>query len=751
MATPDLRPLSFAALILAALQIVLPWSVGGRSPTGQVSLVLLLALAGTMGLVLGGHGPRLRPSSWLLLAGVLVAGSASHTLHPDRTVQSLLLLLSYCLAAAVAAHAARNLPWTGRLLLASISASGLLVSLAGILRIVEAADGGLYAGLLTGPFEYPNAAAGFLLLAAGAALAEAREAGRPIVRGAALCAGLISALGLSLTRSHGILLAAAIGLLLWAILDRDAWWPQRRLWIGVGALGLFLVFLLAPGRLMGLPLRLWSVVGTGAADTSFIWRLHILQWAWAMARDHPWWGVGPGAFPVALLQYQHLPYVSGQNPHNLYLELAAEYGLPAAILAVLVLGGVLVRGSTAVLRAPAGEPARRRLAVLVAALAAFAVHSMVDLDWSFPAIATTAATVLGLAAAPLRKTPPSPLHAGRVWQGVLLLVLALAAALALGRYYAALLVTDARHAVAMAETTAAQQDLTWALRLNPLSFPAHQLAAWARLRSGDPDGAFETALQMTRIAPSDPNTHYLAGEVALASGRSDMAEAHFRNAVDRAPFAHLRFHGSLLDALARTGKSAEARWVYERASDIFSPDQVLKDEARCLAPGDRYLLARMSRRAAQLYAEAQDTPRRHGAEERARTLERPDARGICSPSGRPGQTSPEASVQSFWRALREGGWPRAEQFLAPDRRSAGGGGNDRSGRWNARARQGIAIVRIDSLSGGEREARLRYEIQMGTPPGETRLCAHSDLRLTGDGWYLERLPIVETGPCPQAG
>jgi hypothetical protein len=35
-------------------------------------------------------------------------------------------------------------------------------------------------------------------------------------------------------------------------------------------------------------------------------------------------GRGTRAFPVALMQYQRIPYVSGENPHNLYLELASS-------------------------------------------------------------------------------------------------------------------------------------------------------------------------------------------------------------------------------------------------------------------------------------------------------------------------------------------------------------------------------------------------------------------------------------------
>jgi O-antigen ligase len=103
----------------------------------------------------------------------------------------------------------------------------------------------------------------------------------------------------------------------------------------LGVLGLFVGLGVAGNRWGTLLQALWSGGGDGPTDTSIQWRLSVLQWTWAMIRDHPWLGVGPGAFPVALLPYQQIPYVGGENPHNLYAEVAAEYGLPVAVLLVL--------------------------------------------------------------------------------------------------------------------------------------------------------------------------------------------------------------------------------------------------------------------------------------------------------------------------------------------------------------------------------------------------------------------------------
>jgi len=744
MPTRDVR-LPLAILLLAGVEIGLPWADGGRSPVGHAGLVLLLVLAGAVGLFSREHGPLPRPSPWLLLAALLAGGSALHTIHLDRTIQSLLLLVAYILAGTLAARGARDVPWAEPVLLTAIFTSGVLVTGIGMLRLYLGRDGGVYAALLTGPFGYPNAMAGFLLLAVGAALAVAWEDRGPLLRGAAMGAATLAAVGVLLTRSRGALLAGAVGFAAWIAIQRRGWRPQRRVWLPLGAIALLTVLavLLSP---VGTVLPRRFLGGNGLADSSFLWRWQILRWTWAMVRDHPWWGVGPGAFPVALTQYQRLPYVSGENPHNLYLELAAEYGLPAGMLAVLGLCGFLGRMGAAIRHATRDDPVRGRLAALMAALVAFLAHNLVDMDWSFPAVALTGATLLGLASAHLRRERPPGRDTAPVWRGVLLLLLIGASVLSLTRFYATTLVGWARFALTANETASAQQHLTWALRLNPFSFPAHQWLARARLRSGDIQGAVEISERAARIAPSDPIGRYLAGEVAAAAGRWDTAQTWFRSAVDQAPAAQLRFHAGLVEASARGGREAEAPFWYEHATATFTPVRVLDTEARCLAPGDRYLLAWMSRITAALYAKAGDRSRQQALLDRAQLLSQPDPRGICAPQGRPGQTSPEATAESFWSALAEGGWPLAERFVVPELRRLRPESSGVSGTTERPPRARLAWVA--ALSGGERRVSLRSEVEIELPGGSTiSRCTQMDLRVITDTWFVETLPLLEPGPC----
>ncbi len=746
MPTPDPRSPSLSIVLLAGVLLGVPWAAGGRSPLGQVGLVLPVVLAASIGLFPRGHPPRLRPSLLLLTGGILAAVAAVHTMYPDRTIQSLLLLLGYLLAGTLAAHGAREVAWGEALLLTAILTSGVLVTGVGMVYPLQGRDGGIYAGLLTGPFAYPNAMAGYLLLVGGAGLALARKVPsrgvRMIVGGATLLGGA----GLLLTRSRGALLAALVGCILWAALERHTWWPRRRLWLSVGVVGLVALLVWAPRSPVG---ALSSLIGLGTQleDTSLTWRKQILHWTWTMARENPWWGVGPGAFPVALTHYQRIPYVSGENPHNLYLELAAEYGLPAALLAVLAIGGFLVRVGTALARTPPEDSRRRGGAAQLAALVAFLVHSLGDLDWSFPAIAVTAATLLGLTAAHL---PQKPIHRSGtlpVWRGALIVLLAVAALVSLTRYYAITLVTWSRYALAAGDVTSARRDLTWAFRLNPWSFPAHKWMAWVRLRSGDPRGAIEMAERAARLAPLDPNSQFLAGEIAASIERWEFAEDRFRATVNRSSSAQLRFHAALVESAARAGRADEARLGYEQTVHIFKPALVLDPEARCQVPGDRYLLARMSRIAARLYGDAGDSARQRATAEQARRLAQPDRRGICATSGRSGQESPEAVTETFWRVFSDGGWLRAEQFLVPELRGAGPKVVGEVWEGENRPRR-ISVGWIAALQGDERQARLRYQIEAESPGrGSLTACATGHARLAGKDWYLSAVPVMDRGPC----
>jgi O-antigen ligase len=111
-----------------------------------------------------------------------------------------------------------------------------------------------------------------------------------------------------------------------------------------------------------------------------IWSL-----AWQYMLDHPWLGIGPMHFAAILNPV-------AAHPHNAILQLAAEWGIPAALAAVaLVVGGLVAFARPLRQRAE-----MLRLALLTSLLAA-CVQSMVDGVIVIPYTQTWLALIAGWA------------------------------------------------------------------------------------------------------------------------------------------------------------------------------------------------------------------------------------------------------------------------------------------------------------------------------------------------------------------
>ncbi len=133
--------------------------------------------------------------------------------------------------------------------------------------------------------------------------------------------------------------------------------------------------------------------------------------AWAMWRDHPWWGVGPAQFDVRFPRYRApRNQASPGHVHNEYLNLLTDYGIAGAGLAaltVLALGWGTMRTLKYVERGPGdlGSRSSNRTAFFLGAvfgLVSLAVHCFVDFNLHIPAIAVTAALLAALLAAHIR-------------------------------------------------------------------------------------------------------------------------------------------------------------------------------------------------------------------------------------------------------------------------------------------------------------------------------------------------------------
>jgi O-antigen ligase len=127
-------------------------------------------------------------------------------------------------------------------------------------------------------------------------------------------------------------------------------------------------------------------------------RSEIWRSTWGLIKDHPWTGVGFGAYFLAIPQYQSgSGRIKVEQAHNDYLDLAANGGLVACVLGAWLIGGIIWRA-----RLSMGSTDRFRAAAALGAVAgvlSVSVHSLVDFGLQVPGIALVFAGLIVVAVA----------------------------------------------------------------------------------------------------------------------------------------------------------------------------------------------------------------------------------------------------------------------------------------------------------------------------------------------------------------
>ena len=205
----------------------------------------------------------------------------------------------------------------------------------------------------------------FVLLALS--LRFARFRGRGLLTLSGVCAALFlrllirlpwldGASGLSLGFTWQALLPLFLAALLLAAGLRFSRSPRGDLprWILLACLLVFLllcllVFLLVP--ITEEAGSLWEIQQTlkGKGEDSFgSYRLAVWRYTWALAEQHPLFGLGPGTFfyglQARLRSVGEVLPEAFDNPHNVALGVLAASGFPALLLAILFLGSLILSG-----------------------------------------------------------------------------------------------------------------------------------------------------------------------------------------------------------------------------------------------------------------------------------------------------------------------------------------------------------------------------------------------------------------------
>ena len=193
-------------------------------------------------------------------------------------------------------------------------------------------------------------------------------------------------IGLLLTLSRGAYLGMGVAAAVFVFSLVPGARPTRRWLLALPALGFIavLVSMVPPVRSEAETIVSRAVSTTDLSEGSIADRLDLWKVGAAIAIDHPILGTGPETYPLLFPQYRDsllanrrdfwLAY-RPENPHNMYLAIAAGAGIPALAAYLALIGALFVQLIGALKHAPS----RAARVTLAAVLAAAAGHLVTDL------------------------------------------------------------------------------------------------------------------------------------------------------------------------------------------------------------------------------------------------------------------------------------------------------------------------------------------------------------------------------------
>lgn len=428
-------------------------------------------------------------------------------------------------------------------------------------------------------FYWPNPFAAFLLLVLPLQLVRMLRAqtGREAFAQGAL-AGLF-AVSFILTYSRGAWLSLAAVIPVAAIVLRPKGWGLvfRRsaiFAIAVGAAVILLTGSVPRGTSsMNVASRAASIGNAG--DSSIQGRVHFWRAALLIFRDHPWLGTGPGTFAVVHTQYQEDPRFYARDAHSLYVQTLAEGGLAGVVALAWLLVALLLLWLRTLAKAR-GTDEYPLVTGIGLGVAAFLLHSGLDMNWAFPAAPATAFGLIGVLVWYDRSLAP-PVHRSappRLWWRAAAITIMLAvlsgAAAAVGTAHQAF-VDAQRHARAQ-DPAAALREYARAARWNPFSgrYLAGVAAAALSLPQPDVDRAVAALRRAMALDPLSASYHVQLGKGLMDHRGADSAarveaEAAFRAALRLDPMNRPEAYRYLARLYQWEGRDADSARVYDEA------------------------------------------------------------------------------------------------------------------------------------------------------------------------------------------
>ncbi len=405
-----------------------------------------------------------------------------------------------------------------------------------------------------GPLVYPNALAGFLVVAFAPTLVwiwvRARGWDARVKWIALVFAGGVMLFCLVLTGSRGGFMAFGV----MALTVFACWFPggERRtvFWLIGLVATLLVVFLL--GQRAG-----FLHFGTTSLES----RMDYWRGAVAIAKDHPWVGTGPGTFGSIYPKYKTALSEEAQAVHNNFLQMWSDSGV-LAFVAYALLWIVAVRDAFRLARQRTGDAAAM---AVCGALAGWAVHGLMDFDLYSPGVALPAFILLGIVQGlkelPRTDSVTSSRRRENWLIGAICALVLVAVLWTEGRALAAgVIVNDARERVAVSPPALA--DIKFAARLAPWNPRLQSILGEVALQAGQPDeaiAAYRQAIQddpyraagWWRLAEAKRATHQMDAEVLEALHKAvelNPTNRRYKQALDAAEESVRQSHPALLES-----------------------------------------------------------------------------------------------------------------------------------------------------------------------------------------------------------
>jgi tetratricopeptide (TPR) repeat protein len=307
------------------------------------------------------------------------------------------------------------------------------------------------------------------------------------------------------------------------------------------------------------------------------------------------------------------------------------------------------------------------------------------------------------------------------------------------RYYAEFLRNIGKSALDVEERERAIGALRWASRLNPLYYSPRHLLASAYAAQGDMSSSQREAEAAFRLDPYDGDAYYGLARIRWLAGQHDKAESEFLSAVRLQPYTRLVFYYDLGEFFLAIGKPSEALGWLKKGTEIFRPEIVTSRVNRCLAPGDRYILARIYSRMAEISRSEGRLPEGKQAEEVASELASPSMEEICFRAMTGPYLSPESTIVAYWGSRSRKDWPGV---IATFSRDVDQRFKDESLSVLPPPIEAVKVGWIVSLVGNEDAAKVGYEVKLLSRDGAERRAAFRDtLVVERGGWRLRHRVI----------